>query len=82
MVMDSRGDHGHIGSRTYIKVNRGAITGLSEGKIGKMAEDLILTCDWIKLRGSVSENMAELLSTFLKKKGSPHQVFLEFFEEH
>lgn len=59
----------YTGSRTYIKVNRGAITGLSEGKIGKMAEDLILTCDWIKLRGSVIENMAELLSTLLKEKG-------------
>lgn len=50
-------------------MNRGAITGLPEGKIGKMAEDLILTCAWIKLRGFVGKNMAELLSTLLKEKG-------------
>lgn len=59
----------YIGSRTHIKVNRGAITGLPEGKIGKMAEDLILTCNWIKLRGSVGGNMANLLLQLLKEKG-------------
>lgn len=37
-------------SRTFVKINRGAITGLPEGHIGKMAEDFLYTSDWINLR--------------------------------
>lgn len=46
----------YIGSGTFVKINRGAITGLPEGRIGKMAEDLISTCDWIKIKGAVGQH--------------------------
>lgn len=46
----------YIGSGTFVKINRGAITGLPEGRIGKMAEDLISTCDWIKIKGAVGRH--------------------------
>lgn len=65
----------YIRSRTYIKVNRGAITGLPEEKIGKMAEDLILNMCLDQAK-RVGENMAELLSHFSRKRESHHQIFL------
>lgn len=34
-----------------------------------MAENLISTCDWIKLRGKVGEHLAELLTILLDEKG-------------
>lgn len=45
------------------------MTGLPEGKIGKMAEDLTASCDWIKLHGSVGPNLKQLLSHLLEEKG-------------
>lgn len=44
------------------------MTGLPEGKIGKMAEDLTTACDWIKLCGSVGPNLKQLLSRLLEEK--------------
>lgn len=59
----------YIGSRTFVKINQEAITGLPEGKLGKMAEDLTAACDWIKLLGSVGPNLKQLLSCLLEDKG-------------
>lgn len=59
----------YINSRTFVKINQEAITGLPEGKIGKMAEDLTAACDWIKLRGSVGPNLKQLSSRLLEEKG-------------
>ncbi|KAK1333799.1 hypothetical protein QTO34_006186 [Cnephaeus nilssonii] len=63
------GFKGGIGSQTFVKINREAITGPPEGKIGKMAEDLVVTCDWIKLHRSVGPNLKQLLSHLLEEKG-------------
>lgn len=60
----------YTGSRTFVKINRGAITGLPEGQMGKMAEDLISTCDWIKIKGALGQHLAMLLSTLLSEKGA------------
>ncbi|DBA13175.1 TPA_asm: L polymerase [finepatterned puffer bornavirus] len=67
----NRGRHPlYIGSRTFMKVNRGAITGLPEGRIGKMAESLVAVYDWIKLRGTCETgSLKELLDVLLHEKG-------------
>lgn len=57
-----------IGSRTFVKINRGAVTGLPEGHIGKMA-DFPPTCDWVNIKGAVGQHLAMLLSTLLSEKG-------------
>lgn len=43
----------NIGSWSFVKIYTGVGTRLLERKIGKMAEDLIILCDWIKLRREV-----------------------------
>lgn len=55
----------YIGLGTFVKINRGAITGLPEGHIGKMAEDFLSTSDWINIKGAVGQHLAMLLSTLL-----------------
>lgn len=58
----------YISSQTFVKISQEAMTGLPDGKIGKMAEDLTTACDWIKLCGSVGPNLKQLLSRLLEEK--------------
>lgn len=51
-------------------MNRGAITGLPEGRLGKMAENLVTVYDWIKLKGTLeADGLRQLLDVLLKEKG-------------
>lgn len=53
-----------------MKVNRGAITGLPEGRLGKMAENLVAVYDWIKFKRTLStDGLRQLLDILLKEKG-------------
>lgn len=60
----------YIGSRTYIKVNRGLITGLPQGKMGTMCECFVSLWDWLKLGSRmIGPNFSKILLELMKEKG-------------
>nr|DBA13207.1 TPA_asm: L polymerase [Para molly bornavirus] len=60
----------YIGSRTFVKITRGAITGLPSGKMGVMSEALVALWDWMKIGRRVSsERFNKMLLTLMKEKG-------------
>nr|DBA13195.1 TPA_asm: L polymerase [Wuhan sharpbelly bornavirus] len=60
----------YIGSRTFVKVTRGSITGLPIGKLGKMAEELVAVYDWLKLKDvGDSDGLVKVMNILLAEKG-------------
>ncbi|DBA13183.1 TPA_asm: L polymerase [little skate bornavirus] len=60
----------YLGSRTFVKVNRGAITGLPSGRLGAMSENLVSIYDWLRLRsGALGQNIKTLLDVMISEKG-------------
>lgn len=62
----------YVGSRTFEKINRGAITGLLEGHIGKKWK-ISSTCNWIKIKCAVGPLlMGSVVEAGLRPEG--HQA--------
>ncbi|DBA13189.1 TPA_asm: L polymerase [electric eel bornavirus] len=58
-----------LGSRTFVKVSRGTVTGMPEGKLGKMAEELVAVYDWLKLKDvSKDDGLVEVMDVLLHEK--------------
>ncbi|DBA13213.1 TPA_asm: L polymerase [Bombay duck fish bornavirus] len=70
-LLISRGEKRlYLGSRTFVKITKGAITGLPAGKLGTMSEALVALWDWMRMGRRVpGERFNKILLVLMKEKG-------------